>query len=176
MADQPENTKKEPKDEVDPAYRQWLVSAEQKAQEDFDKTVLTLSGGALGVSFIFVKDIVGPDSIHQTTWLVLAWFSWALSTFAVLASFFLSRQALRRAIEQCDDGTIFCQPPGGFFSKATRWLNASGAVLFFAGVCLMAAFVYKNLSNRDATHDRQKTIQSTTTPAAPAGTPAFPRG
>jgi len=154
------------KDEVDPAYRQWLVVAEQKAQEDFDKTVLSLSGGALGVSFVFVKDIVGPHHIHQTNTLVLAWVAWALSTSAVLASFFLSRQALRRAIEQCDDGTIFCQPPGGFFSKATRWLNASGAVLFFLGVCLMASFVYQNLANRETSHERQETNQS----ASPSAT------
>ena len=174
MADQPIKAEEKPQDEVDPAYRQWLVAAEQKAQEDFDKTVLALSGGALGISFVFVKDIVGSNPIHQTNWLVLAWVAWALSTFAVLASFFLSRQALRRAIEQCDDGTIFCQPPGGFFSKATRWLNASGAVLFFMGVCLMAAFVYKNLANRDSAHDRQKTNQSATTPAAPARAPPAP--
>jgi hypothetical protein len=169
MADQTTQMEEDPKDEVDPAYRQWLVAAEQKAQEDFDKTVLALSGGALGISFVFVKDIVGSNPIHHTNWLVLAWVAWALSTFVVLASFFLSRQALRRAIEQCDDGTIFCQPPGGFFSKATRWLNASGAVLFFIGVCLMAAFVYQNLASRDSTHDRQKTSQSTTTPTSPAG-------
>ncbi|WP_417913843.1 hypothetical protein [Candidatus Electronema sp. JM] len=30
-------------------YRKWIVAAEQKSQEDFDKTVLSLSGGALGV-------------------------------------------------------------------------------------------------------------------------------
>ena len=25
-------------------YRKWLIAAEQKSQEDFDKTVLSLSG------------------------------------------------------------------------------------------------------------------------------------
>ena len=46
-------------------YRAHLVSAAQKAQEDFDKTLLALSGGALGVSFAFVKDIVGDGSVHD---------------------------------------------------------------------------------------------------------------
>ena len=32
-------------------YRATLLVAEQKAPGQFDKTVLTLSGGALGVSF-----------------------------------------------------------------------------------------------------------------------------
>jgi hypothetical protein len=37
-------------------YRSLLVQTWQKAQDDFDKAVLSLSGGALGVSFIFLKD------------------------------------------------------------------------------------------------------------------------
>lgn len=154
--------------EVDPEYRQWLVVAEQKAQEDFDKTVITLSGGALGVSFVFVKDIVGTNPIQNPSWLICAWSAWALSTFAVLASFYLSRLALRRAIEQCDDNTIFCQPPGGFFSRITRWLNASGAILFFVGICFMAAFATKNLVTGGLRDDREKAVQSTAPPTTRA--------
>jgi len=39
-------------------YRKHLVAAEQQVQADFDKTVLSLSGGALGISFAFVKNPV----------------------------------------------------------------------------------------------------------------------
>ncbi|MCC5099088.1 MULTISPECIES: hypothetical protein [Xanthomonas] len=160
------------RDEVDPEYRQWLVVAEQKAQEDYDKTVLTLSGGALGISFAFVKDIVGQNPIQNSSWLVAAWILWALSTSAMLGSFFVSRLALRRAILQCDDGTIFCNPPGGFYTQLTRWLNGSGAVLFLFGICFMAAFVKTNLTERENPNGRQKITQPTTkqstTPAPPS--------
>ena len=156
-------------DEVDPDYRQWLVVAEQKAQADYDKTVLTLSGGALGISFAFVKDIVGDNPIVHSSWLVMAWVFWALSTSAMLGSFFVSRLALRKAILQCDDGTIFCKPPGGFYTVLTRWLNGSGAILFLLGVCFMAAFVQTNITNREIMHDRQKATQPATgQPAATA--------
>lgn len=143
-------------------YRQWLIAAEQKAQDDFDKAVLSLSGGALGISFIFVKDIIGPGAIHHPMLLLVAWMSWALSSFAILASFFASHLALRVAIRQCDDGSIYQQTPGGIFSKKmTRNLNAVGAVLFVAGVCFMAAFIYSNLSTRDAAYGNQETKHST---------------
>lgn len=158
-------------DEVDPEYRQWLVVAEQKAQEDYDKTVLTLSGGALGISFAFVKDIVGESLIQHSSWLVAAWVLWALSTSAMLGSFFVSRLALRKAIIQCDDGTIFCKPPGGFYTVLTRWLNGGGAVLFLLGVCFMAAFVKTNLTARETTHDRQEATQpATSKPSGSAST------
>lgn len=160
-----------PVDEVDPEYRQWLVAAEQKAQEDFDKTVLTLSGGALGVSFAFVNDIIGDKPIEHSGWLVIAWIAWALSTSAMLGSFFVSRLALRRAIVQCDEGTIFCSAPGGFFTLVTRWLNIGGALLFLVGVCFMAAFVKTNISVREVTHDRQEAPHPNSKQPAAASSP-----
>lgn len=153
-------------------YRQWLVAAEQKGQGDFDKTVLTLSGGALGVSFVFVKDIVGPDHIAQAMLLFGAWSGWALSCFAVLASFYVSNLALREAIEQCDDKDRRCEPPGGFYTTITKVLNASGGVLFLGGVILMASFVYFNLTAKDAQHGNETTV----TPAVNAeANPKAPR-
>lgn len=153
-------------------YRQWLIAAEQKAQDDFDKTVLSLSGGALGVSFVFVKDIIDPGAIHNSSWLLIAWLSWALSSLAVLASFFASHLALRLAIKQCDDGSIYNQTPGGIFSRVTRNLNALGASMFVVGVCFMAGFVYSNLSTRDVIHVRQeaKSTNSTAIKTTESGT------
>jgi hypothetical protein len=66
-------------------YRKHLQAAEQKSQEDFDKTVLSLSGGALGISFVFLKDVIGPNPIVQPNMLFAAWVAWGISTFCVLA-------------------------------------------------------------------------------------------
>lgn len=56
-------------------YRDHLVLARQKAVEDADKTVLSLSGGALGVSFAFLNDVVGPNP-EALPHLIRAWMSW----------------------------------------------------------------------------------------------------
>jgi hypothetical protein len=65
-------------------YRKHLQTAEQKSQEDFDKTVLSLSGGALGISFIFLKDVIGPNPVVSPNLLFTAWVAWGSSTFCVL--------------------------------------------------------------------------------------------
>jgi hypothetical protein len=153
-------------DEAKPAdqladYRKWLVAAEQKSQEDFDKTVLALSGGALGISFVFLKDVVGPQPIVLPGFLLAAWLTWAFSTFAVLTSYYLSHLALRRAISQVDDGTIYKQPPGGAFACWTAALNAIGAILFLVGVCCITVFAGFNLSSKGATSERKETTIST---------------
>ncbi len=153
-------------------YRQWLLAAEQKSQEDFDKTVLSLSGGALGISFVFLKDVIGPHPIALSGVLLGAWFSWAFSTFSILASYYLSHLALRRAISQIDDGTIYEKPPGGAFAIWTATLNAIGAILFLAGVCCITVFAGANLSSKGAPSDRKET--TTTSSASNAATSTTP--
>ena len=153
-------------------YRKWLVAAEQKSQEDFDKTVLSLSGGALGISFVFLKDVIGPHPIALSNVLLGAWFSWAFSTFAVLASYYLSHLALRRAISQVDNGTIHEQPPGGAFATWTATLNAIGAVLFLAGVCCITVFAGANLSSKGVSSDTKEA--ASTSPASNAATTTTP--
>jgi len=126
-------------------YRSLLMAAEQKAQEDFDKTVLSLSGGALGVSFAFVKDIVGSHPLLHPNFLLVSWIAWGISVTCVLTSFFFSQQALRRAIGQVDTGKIYEQVPGGLYSRLIAILNALGGLLFFVGVVLIVTFVSYNL-------------------------------
>lgn len=126
-------------------YRAFLVVAEQKAQEDFDKTVLSLSGGALGVSFAFVKDIVGSQPMVYSELLLGAWIAWGASITFILTSFYTSRQALKKAIQQVDAGQIYDQFPGGWYSRFVAILNTFGGLLFFIGVVLIVFFVKFNL-------------------------------
>ena len=126
-------------------YRTLLLEAEKKAQEDFDKTVLTLSGGALGISFAFVKDIVGDKPIITVNLLLSAWITWGASLLFVLASFYLSTQAFRIAITQLDSGDIYKQLPGGFYSRLTAISNITGGILFLVGVVFIVIFAGNNL-------------------------------
>ncbi len=126
-------------------YRNSLERAEEKAQEDFDKTVVYLSTGALGVSFAFVHQYLEGQAPTAQYLLLLAWTAWALSAFAVLLSYYFSQQALRHAIEQVDRKTIDDEHAGGRFDKVTGFLNGAGAALFFVGLVMMIVFVGCNL-------------------------------
>jgi hypothetical protein len=145
-------------------YRKHCVSAEQKSQEDYDKSVLTLSGGALGVSFAFLKDVVGPGALAQTNLLFAAWLLWGCSIISTLASFWFSQIALRTAIIQVDKNTIRRQFPGRSFSRITATLNALGGLAFVAGVVVMVLFVMANIGHIHP---------AANPPSAPAG-PGFP--
>ncbi len=153
-------------------YRKFLVAAEQKSQEDFDKTVLALSGGALGISFTFLKDVIGSNPISHPNLLFASWLAWAFSTFSVLASYYLSHMALRAAIAQVDQGTIYKQRPGGALSLWTAGLNAGGAILFLVGVCCITLFVGSNLSEKTTVNGHPQASGSTTQASGTRSQPA----
>ncbi|MDR6520587.1 hypothetical protein J2789_003273 [Variovorax paradoxus] len=151
-------------------YRKSLVAAEQKAQEDFDKTVLALSGGALGISFAFLKDVIGSNPVAYPFFLFTAWVTWGFSTFSVLASYHLSHLALRKAIRQVDEGLIYKQRAGAAFAIWTARLNETGAVLFLIGVLCITIFAGFNFKLRGEESANTKPIQPavTSAPALPA--------
>jgi hypothetical protein len=126
-------------------YRQHLVEAEQKAQEDYDKTVLALSGGALGVSFAFVEKFIGKGPAIRPGLLVFAWISWGISVALVLISFYLSHLALGKAIKQIDQGEIHDTRPGGVASLVLPGCNCGSGGFFLVGVALIIVFVWLNM-------------------------------
>jgi hypothetical protein len=132
--------------EVTAEYRGLLTQTEQKSQAEFDKGVLALSGGALGLSFAFTKNLIGTGEIAHSDYLLAAWIAWALSSTAVLISFFISTLALRKAIHQLDRGTIGMERPGGWWDRATSSLNLMGLLLFLTGLAMMIFFLRHNLN------------------------------
>lgn len=167
-------------------YRKVLVAAEQKAQDDFDKTVLSLSGGALGISFVFLKDVLGSPASPAYSWALLsAWCAWGLSSLLVLASYWTSNRAIRHALWRVDSRTAGGGPIGGTFAAVTATLNALGAVLFVTGVFLIVVFAGANLGKKGDSSARKEeslcpcpapnsrsTSSSAKAPGAPSTRPA----
>ena len=64
--------------DTDNEYRRLLQELENKAQDQYDKTVILLSTGALGISFAFLKEIVKLETAVMIHFLIGAWICWAL--------------------------------------------------------------------------------------------------
>lgn len=126
-------------------YRTFLMTAAQKESAAYDQAVMTLSGGALGISITFIHDIA-PAPKAGTIWLLgIAWCLLALSIAAILISKLTSQWALRRAIRQVDEGTIGRQRPGARFSAWTASLNVAAGTAFLLGVIFLASFTVTNM-------------------------------
>jgi hypothetical protein len=169
-------------------HRKHLVDARQKAFEDFDKTIIALGGGALGISVTFVKDLLGPGEISLRGLLLWAWLCWVLCLLTVLSSYFVSQRALDTAIAQLDSKDVD-NSAGGFYSTVTHILNISGALEFLVGLILFIVFVYANLevlkvsnqnkpaSQPSSTSNSQPAPSNTTNMVIPTPTvPSLPSG
>jgi hypothetical protein len=129
-------------EDQDKDYRRLLQELENKAQDEYDKTVIMLSTGALGLSFTFLKDIVNLKDAHSTYLMVGAWICWAISATSVLYSFYSSRKALHQAIEDLDNGI---EHDDNHFDRFTGVLNFWSGSFFAVGLFFMIAFVNINI-------------------------------
>lgn len=125
-------------------YREQLASFEQRAQAIFDRTVIALSGGALGVSFALIDKFRAGAPPRSLGFLMAAWAAWTLSLTAVLLSHYFGTLAVRKALGQASSGTLYTERVGGRFDVAVVWLNGVGALLFVVGVAPMGVFVWLN--------------------------------
>jgi len=126
-------------------YRRLLLATEQKSQEAYDRTVVSLSGGALGISFAFVKQFLGERTPIGTTSLIIAWACWVLSLAAVLFSHYLSTLAHQSALDDLASNVGKIGTAATRFDMAVSILNAAGGILFLAGTIAIGVFVVHNL-------------------------------
>ena len=136
-------------------YRNGLIAAEQKSQDDYDKTIVSLSGGALGISLLFIKDIIGKSEPVLVWAVVTAWGLWAASIASVVISYFLSRMALRKAIMQVDNND-FSEGVGGCAAVATQIFNAISGILFIVGIVFLIVFSSNNIGSKAMADDTRK--------------------
>lgn len=134
-------------------YRNQIFDADQKQQESFDKTLITLSGGALGITFAFIKDIIGSNPIICPILISIAWILWGLSLCSTLFSFYASHLSLTKLISEIDDvlkskqvNNLFENFSNNPYRKITKFLNISSAILFALGVILTAIFSFLNIT------------------------------
>lgn len=158
------------------SHRTFLEAALEKEAHAYDKAVMTLSGGALAVSFAFVKDIIGgtPDPITMPE-LFCAWIFLSTSMLSCLGSMLTSQFALYRAIVQVDrpraDPASKKEPPGGGFGIATWILNISAGCFFGVGVIFLVTFAAQNLGRVGQTQDKAPSVTSVSPTATLTATP-----
>jgi hypothetical protein len=133
-------------DEVDNSKERYLlIDAEREAARSFDKTMTTLSAGALALSFGFVREM--GDAVVCKWLLYLAWAAFVLSLLSVLCSFLLSQHAMRcqRDINEQRQSEMNCPQiltPWATVIIVLNWVSLSILIL---GVVLFAVFAANNL-------------------------------
>ena len=125
---------------MDP-YEKWLRDNQTHALDTYGTLLVSLSGGALGLSFTFLRQIVGDSPRHPSV-LGWAWGFWIICIVFILLSHYLCAQAMEEAIRQYDKDE---EVTGGRFDGAARLLNALSGAAFIAGTSLAGCFMIFNM-------------------------------
>lgn len=126
-------------------FRDLLVEYDHQASIGFDRAVMTLSGGALGISVSFLHDVVASPLPGTKIFLAISWSAFAVSLTSILISYLTSMESLRTTIKEVDDGTIYLKKkPGGTPTWVTETLRITAAAGFLVGVVLFLIFALNN--------------------------------
>ena len=131
-------------------YRVSLTETVRALNESYDKMLLTLSGGALGLSIAFLKDVVALENLKNPEFLLWSWVAFIVSLASVLGRVMFGIEAHKKAIAQVDNGTIYKSKPGGAFSSLTKGLHIMSAAALLLGLILIVVFAYQNIGVANA--------------------------
>jgi hypothetical protein len=130
----------------DDNYIKEKYQALKYGNEQFDKNVLFIASGALGISFGFIEKLV-PDLAVTThkCYLIDSWYCFAGVIFLSLVAHFISVMANRWAIindnlEADKYNKISCR-----WNYTVRSFNILMILGLFLGILLLIAFVNQNI-------------------------------
>lgn len=159
-------------------YRNVLVATQQKLNESYDKLIVALSGGALGLSLTFLKDLVNIENMVRPTLLLFAWAMFVVSIASVLGEILFGLQAHKKAISQIDASTSASDKFGGLYGVISTFLQRTAAITLVIGLFSVSCFVYSNMvlpNDRQALESKSSTKANASNESSSSNEAANPR-
>lgn len=131
---------------ADEEYIKAKYQALSYGNEQFDKNVLFIASGALGISFGFIEKVVPNLACAENkNFLIDSWYCFAGVIFISLVAHFVSILANRWAIvnDHIEDASY--NKISGWWNLGIRTLNILMILGLFFGVLLLIIFVKQNI-------------------------------
>jgi len=104
----------------------------QKGADDFDKSILTYSAAALGLSITFIQNIVVQDHAKHLFFLYGAWVLFTSAILFTVVSFKISSRAQYKHLEHCKK--YYIDRKDEFLGKKNWWNVANEVATSLAGL------------------------------------------
>ncbi|MBC3879350.1 hypothetical protein H8K38_16190 [Undibacterium sp. FT79W] len=148
-----ENQKEEKrKEDIQKLFKDFKTEIEKRqvsSSENFDKSILTYSSWALGVSIAFLKDFIPITVANFSCLLYQSWILFAFSIAATTISFLLSYKGLELSLSYAEkyflDENHDYLNKDNIYNKIVKKLNWASGVAFIFGLIFTLIFVMSNL-------------------------------
>jgi hypothetical protein len=138
-------------EELHDEYRRKVWDDTKSGAENFDKYMLTFSGGALALSLGFIKDVVKPEQAVSLDWLLASWICFLLCILSTLVSFRVTIRALERMVPHLNEFYLkgnagaYNRHLDDYWTRAVDWCANLATALLIIGLMCTMVFVHRNL-------------------------------
>ena len=128
--------------------RNELLRRDLSNTENYDKSILTLSSAALGLSIASINSIIPLDTAKEICLLKLGWVLLLTSTISSLAAYLISNKGISKQIGYAEkyyldgDEKYFDKP--NIYTKINYALNISTGLIFILGMISIVYFIIDN--------------------------------
>lgn len=129
-------------EESDKTYYEQLSKVFFESSIQFDKQILFISSGALGLSFTFIQDIVDLETADNKWLLITAWILFIAVIFLSLISHYISIQAINKRIENIEKVN---DSNSEALNKIVKFLNRIMILFIMLGLITLISFVFDNI-------------------------------
>lgn len=137
-----------------PVYQQHRGKLEEllvDQSRSLDRSILTISSGALALSITFSDKLIASSGIVNSGLLFAAWMLFAVAILGTTLSFWTSGRSISKQIYLFDDfyvGHLEREEREWFWSTFTTWLGVGSVMMLILGIVLLSCFAYQNLPHQ----------------------------
>ena len=130
---------------TDENYVKELYKTLSYSNEQFDKNVLFIASGALGISFAFIEKLVKLDKAINKDLLTNAWYYFAIVIFISLICHFVSSLSIRWSISNHNQNEKNFNKGMKRWNFTIRFLNAFMIIGLLIGTIYLINFLKQNI-------------------------------
>lgn len=124
--------------ENDNEYLEQLYKGFAYSSEQFDKAILFVSSGALGISITFLDKIINLSTSSCNNILVLSWIFEAITIILFTINHYVSLQTFNSAIKAAYNENVI-------HSKLVKYINLISIITLSLGLLLLIIFIFINI-------------------------------
>lgn len=142
--------------------RKDLLVRQLSNSEKYDNAILTLSTAVLGVSLVFIKDIVPLNQAQNIHIISISWWFLMMSIATTLFSFVASQLGINRQLAYAEKYYLKYQDKyltkTNWPARFTDYLNYLSGILFVISILLTVIFVSSNLPKENSSMPKKTSI------------------
>lgn len=144
-------------------YREDLLKRLLSNNENYDKTIISLSSAGLALSLTAVKFIVPLDLAHNLWLIKLSWFLFLITLICSITAYLVGNKAISKQMVIAENyyiaGLVSAQTERNPYSKINSILNNVTGLFFIFAISLVIFFVTSNLKGNESMVDKKTTVK-----------------